>query len=197
MSQLALFEVGALRAVELDEPDLPALQAFFDANPDYFVTVNGQPPRPDEARQEFADRPPAGLRFERCWSLGFVDEAGSLVGMASLLSDFLADGVWHIGLFIVATSLHGSGIAATLYHGLEAWMARRGAAWIRLGAVLGNTRAERFWGRMGYTEVRRRFDVPTGARTNTIRVFVKPLEAGTLADYLQLVERDRPDSRLP
>ncbi len=64
---------------------------------------------------------------------------------------------------------------------------------MRLGAVVGNARAEAFWLRMGYVEVKRRAAVDTGGRLNDLRVMVKPLAVGvTLADYLDKVARDRP-----
>ncbi len=193
-----LFEVAGCVARELLEADIPALQAFFDANPLYFEKVNGRPPRPDEAREEFHDLPPPGLRFERRWLVGFDDAAsGELLGMASLLGDFLAPRVFHIGLFIVASQRHGTGLAAALYQAMEGWMRREGAAWIRLGAVVGNERAEAFWPKMGYRDVRLRHDVETGLRRSTLHVMVKCLGEEGIAPYLALVARDRPDSALP
>ena len=184
-------------AFELTEADIPPLQAFFDANPEYYFAVGGEPPRADEAAQEFRDLPPAHMSFGKRWMIGFTDERGDLIGMASVLSDFLAPTVWHLGLFIVATALHGSGTAARLYRSLEGWMKADGAAWVRLGVVLGNQRAEAFWEKAGYTEIRRRFDVEIGLRTNTLRVMAKPLAGGGFDRYLQLIERDRPESSVP
>ena len=192
-----LFTTKEAVAWRLTESDLPALQAFFEANPDYFVAVNGMAPRADEARQEFEDRPPAGMPFDDAFIVGFHDGSGHLIAMASITSNLLARHVWHIGLFIVATSLHGSGTAVSLYDGLETWVTAQGARWIRLGAVVGNARAERFWERRGYTEVRRRSGAPLGNVAHTVRVFVKPLSAAGIGDYLHLVARDRPDSDLP
>jgi len=194
--QPALFTVGALRARELAEDDIPALQEFFTANPEYFIAVNGMPPREDEAQQEFNDTPPPGMPYNKQYIIGFSENAGRLAAMASVLSDFLAEHVWHIGLYIVATSLHGSGGSGACYLSLEDWMRRRGAQWIRLGVVAGNGRAERFWEKAGYTQVRTRSGVQTGKLTSTIRVLVKSLGEGSIAEYLSLVERDRPDSML-
>jgi len=191
-----VFNAGDLRGVVLGEADIPALQQFFEANPLYFETVNGQSPRSDEARQEFDDLPPAGMPFSGRWLIGLVDAAGRLQGMASVLSDFLADGVWHVGLFIVDTRLHGRGMAAAAYHAMEAWMQAGGARWLRLGAVIGNRRAEHFWPKVGYRQVRLREGVQTGLRISTLRVFVKPLGDAGIDDYLQRVARDRPDSAL-
>ena len=58
----------------------------------------------------------------------------------------------------------------------------------------GNTRAEQFWERCGYHEVRRREGIPMGVRVNDVRVMVKPLAEGSIADYLAQVARDRLDS---
>jgi len=35
--------------------------------------------------------------------------------------------------------------------------------------------------------------MPFGEQTNTLRVMFKPLDGGTLEDYLALVPRDRPE----
>lgn len=192
-----LFDVGDVAARKLTESDLPVLQDFFVANPGYFLSVNGMPPRVDEAQQEFEDRPPPEMLFDEVFVIGFFDSADRLIAMASIVSNLLAKNVWHIGLFVVASALHGSGIAALLYAGLEAWMREQGARWIRLGAVVGNVRAERFWERCGYVEVRRRAGAQLGNRIQTVRVLVKPVSTSGVAEYLNLVARDRPELPIP
>ncbi|WP_343641250.1 GNAT family N-acetyltransferase [Roseateles sp.] len=181
-----------VRVLELQEGDEALLQRFYERNPLYFEEVNGEPPRPDEAREEIRDLPPEGWSFTAKRLLGYADESGELVAMASLVSDLMAPRVWLVGLFIVATSLHGSPAAREIYAELEHWMQRRGAAWVRLGVVVGNQRAERFWERQGFAEVRRRDGITMGQRLNALRVMVKPLDGGRIADYLELVPRDRP-----
>lgn len=188
-----LFVAGEFRAVELGAKDAPALQHFFAINPEYFFAVTGQPPTSTEAYEEIQGGPPPGWPFNRKWTIGFVDKADSLVGMANIVSDLLAPGVWHIGLLIIATQLHGRGAAQSIYEQLEGWARDGGAQWLRLGVVEGNRRAERFWQRCSFVEVRKRNDIEMGKLLNTIRVMVKPLQGGTLADYLLLVARDSPE----
>ena len=187
----ALFAADSLVAVELTALDIPELQRFFELNPEYFLAVYGRAAAPDEAYEAIHGALPPGWPFTKKWLIGFVDETGSLAGMANVVSDLLASGVWHIGLFMLATWQHGSGAAQSLYAGLERWALDQGAQWLRLGVVQGNTRAERFWDRCGFIEVRKRDGVEMGELTNTLRVMVKPLAAGALPDYLALVERDR------
>ena len=181
------------RIVELAPAGIPRLQAFFASNPEYHVAVNGEAPGPEEARTEFEAAPPPGWPYTRKWVLEFQDEARDMAGMVDLLAGLFAADVWHIGLFVVATRLHGTGEAHRMYRQLEDWMRERGANWIRLGVVEGNTRAERFWARCGYEELRKRPNLPMGKRVNTVRVLYKALAGGTRDEYLSLVERDRPD----
>ena len=192
-SRIELFRAGPFRAVELGPADVPQLQRFFDDNPEYFLTVTGEPPTPQEADEEINDTLPDGWPHTKKWALGFVDGRDATIGTASVVSDLLAPGVWHVGLFIIATRLHGGGAATLLCDGLDAWMHERGAQWLRLGVVRGNARAERFWERRGFVELRER-EVPMGARMNTVRVMARPLEGGSLADYLARIPRDRPDA---
>jgi GNAT superfamily N-acetyltransferase len=192
-SSRRLFSAGVYDAVELAEEDLPALQAFFVGNPEFFVEVTGAPPRSDEAKREFEDRPAAGVPYNKVYILGFLHSSGQMVAMASVLSDLLTRNVWHISFFIVATVLHGTGTAGLLYEGVEKWAKDEGACWLRLGVVVGNLRAERFWERAGYREVRR-LKEQHGSLTHTMRVMVKPLEGVNVEDYLREVPRDRPES---
>lgn len=188
-----LFRCGELSCRQLLAADVPAMQRFLEANPEYHLTVGGEPPRPDEAQQEFDELPPPELGYSRLLHIGFQAEGEpELIGLGSLVEDLVAPGVCHLGLFIVATARHGRGDAQRLFQGIEDWARRRGARWLRLGVVLGNQRAERFWARCGFVELRRREGVPAGRRLNSLRVLLKPLAAATVADYLAQVERDRP-----
>lgn len=176
---------------------VPLLQALFDANPGYFQAVNGRPAAPDEAQLEFDELPPPHLPFRQRWVAGLFSDGGALQGTLVLVADLGAPGVWHIALLLVDQTHHGSGLAAQVMAGLQAWAGGQGAQWLRLGVVVGNLRAQRFWLRRGFTVTRLRRGIDTGGRLNDLQVMVKPLAGGTLADYLTLVPRDAPDADLP
>jgi GNAT superfamily N-acetyltransferase len=203
-----LFAGGGLIARELRRNEIPLLQAFYDANPEYFLTINGVPPPPDLAAIEFDEVPPPHLSFERQWRLGLFeplpaeramghDSDGRLAGIVMVTSDLGLRGVWHLGLFVIATRLHGTGAAAGACGALEGWVRECGARYLRLGVVQGNARAERFWARQGYRELRQRAGVDTGGRINTVRVMLKPLADEGIEAYLRAAPRDQPGSPLP
>lgn len=125
-----MFGAGGLKARALTHADLPALQCFFDANPEYALAVQGVPPPAAAVDRDFNDRPPPHLPYDQQWTIGFEGEAGALAGSAVVLSDFIQPGVWHIGLFILATVRHGTGQAMALYEALEGWMRAEGAQWV-------------------------------------------------------------------
>ena len=194
MADAVLFAGPGLRALECGEADVPALQRFLEENPEYFLAVSGEGPHAGQAREELEDRPPPGWPWDGKWMLRFVDADGAMVALADVVSNLLAPGVWHVGLFIVATRLHGSGRASEAFGALEGWVRDGGAQWLRLNVAVGNTRAERFWERTGFAEVRRREGVRIGRQDNTMRVMLKPLAGGSFAEYLARVPRDRPES---
>ena len=178
--------------VELGEGEIPELQRFIEANPQYWRVVMEREPAPTAAREIFDDQPPAEWPSKRKWLLALRDAGGGIVAIAEIVEGLFAPGIWHLGLFIAAARLHGTGESARAYGSLEDWMRSRGADWVRLGVVVGNTRAERFWQKLGFGEVRRRCGIEVEGRERDLRVMVKVLGGRGLDEYLALVERDRP-----
>lgn len=183
-----------LRVAELGAGDAPLVQAFYDANPAYFVAVSGQPAQAGDGAENLASLPPAGFTWSRRWYLGWIDATGHLAAVADVTADLLAARVWHVGLFIVQTRRHGTGDAQALYAAIEHWARGHGARWMRLGVVQGNARAEAFWERCGYAQARMRTGVRFGEAVRDVRVMVKPLDGASIDEYVALVARDRPES---
>lgn len=184
--------VEGIRLAELFGGDEAQLQRFFERAPDYFIAVNGEPATSTEAREELQGQLPAGWRCRRMYWLGYRNVDEQLVAVVNIAADLLAVGVWHIGLLLVDTRLHGTGLAQRLHGDLEAWAAKNGAQWLRLTVVVGNTKAERFWPRLGYVQVRTRKGITMGRQVNRVSIQVKALAGGSLEDYFSLVTRDRP-----
>lgn len=192
-----LFGTSKLAAHELRRDQIPALQALFEANSDYFLTVSGRPPDSNEAEREFEEFPPPHLSFGTRWFAGIFDASHELKGVVILVSDLVALGVWHTALFLLDRSLRGTGAAPALHASMEAMALASGANWLRLSVVDGNKSAERFWTKCGYRAVRRRDLTASIGHTRTAIVMVKSLTGGEVSEYLRLVPRDQPDSPLP
>ena len=169
MSRLPPSPIASLSTIELALDKAPQLQEFFDSSEAYFLATSGEAAAPNEALKEIASRVPQDWGHTKKWAVGYVDHRDALVAMAKVITDLLANSVFHIGTFIGATNRHGSGDAQILYAGLERWSHDNGAAWMRLGVVSGNTRAERFWSSLGYFSVRWRDGVEMGRRAVSVQ----------------------------
>lgn len=178
----------------LAEADASLLQAFFDANPEYFRLADGHPAGPEEAIETLQDAPPPEFSWSAKGVPGFFGPDGELCAMAQVIADLMVPGVWHIGLFILATDRHGKGEAQALVAWLENLARSQGAHWMRLGVLAVNPRAARFWAKCGYLCARRRYGVVFGEYSHDIDVMMKPLSGGSVDDYLALVVRDRPEA---
>lgn len=182
-------------AMALGPDDAPALQEFLEANPFYSETFYGRPWPADAAAKELSDRPPAEWPQGETRHWAAVERGtGRWLGYIGFTEHLLAAGVWHLGFMVVDTSVQGSGFAREFH---EAWAnraEREGARSLRLGVVIGNPRAEAFWTRLGYAEVKIRHDVPYGDLKQSISVRVKPVGGSTLAEHLERVARDRAET---
>jgi GNAT superfamily N-acetyltransferase len=187
-----LFSWAGGQALDTTDADIPAVQTFWEDNPEYLLQVEGHAPRASEGADFVHDRDlPPGFSCTRQHNYTYASAGGAVDGLGAMAIDLLAPGVWHLGLFVVATRLHGSGWATQAYEATEAWARAGCARWMRLGVVLANPRGHAFWRRQGYVELKRRPEVRIGELSHTLLTMVKPLSAN-LADYLAVVERDRP-----
>ena len=180
-------------AVLAERSSADEVQAFYEANPEYWRITHGHAPPPGEAAQGFDFRPPAEMPY-RDWQIWLIRDRTSrqIVGELSVGIDLLARGVFHLGFFIIESARQGSGLAGEVHAAYESWALAQGARWLRLGVVAANTRAEAFWRRQGYIEVRRREGYALGSLMHQLIVMVKPVPPNILADFLLAVPRDRP-----
>lgn len=188
------FTFDGYRAVEATEADIPAIAAIYAESPEYLRMVEAREPGPEDAAEVLSAAPPPEFSYSDHYALLLRDASGCVDGLAMVATDLPAVSVWHLGLFVAATRLHGSGFAQAAHAAYEQWARRSGAQWLRLGVVTQNERGIRFWQRQGYTEMRRREGIAMGALTNTVILMAKPLAGGSWDEYLQLVPRDRAEA---
>ena len=139
---------------------------------------------PDEAKHEFADVPPAGMAYREMWLLGFFDGAGALIGVATIVGDFLVD---TSGTSASSSSRRRCTAAASRTRsiaGSSAGWSSRARGGCASASSRAASRAERFWQRCGYVQVRERGPVTMGKKSNLLRVMAKPLGGGTIDEYL-------------
>ena len=180
-----LFQVEGFRALRFERDNLAPVQIFLEANPAYSMLVNGAPARSNEAELELTEIPDQ-IRPDDAYFLGFWD-AGELIGVVHVMRTWPVPGISHVGLFQIAELRQGTGVAATLFRALEAWMiAQFDPRWLRLGVVGADDRGQRFWRRMGFHETGRKQNVRLGVRTHELVVMIKAIHGEDDEVYRQV-----------
>jgi len=185
------FETDEFIAHQIAREEIAELQAFIESNPVYWLITQGHRPPADDAAKSFDQLPPADMGYSEHLSLLVRHRSTrQILGQLDIAADLLAIGVYHLGFFMTATRTHGSGFAHRLHEAYECWALERGARWLRLGVVAANHRAEAFWRRVGYVEVKRRDGYVLGDLSHVLITMVKPMPGETLDEYLAAVPRD-------
>lgn len=126
----------------------------YASNRAYFMLTEGAPASREDCLRDI-EAVPAGRDISDKVFVSLADEQG-VVAVLDLLAGYpRTDGVW-IGLLLVDQGRHRQGIGRAVTEGVAAAARRKGYAVLQLGVVAENKRGLAFWGRQGFTEVRRK-----------------------------------------
>lgn len=146
-----------------------ALQTFFEQCADYTMLVEGEGVSPDAAQDTFVDLPP-GKTLEDKFLYGVMDQAGVIIGVLEGMRHYPQDGIWWIGLFMLAPRVRGKGLGQTILDAFAEHVRAAGGDAIMLGVVEENQSGYRFWGQQGFEDVRQ--TEPRTFARKTQRVFI-------------------------
>lgn len=135
--------------------DLPALQGLIEQCADYIELVSGSPPSSNEAEMLIASLPP-GRTLDDKFLIGIFDQSGEMIGLIDAVKDYPVEGVWWLGLQLLAPEFRGAGIGEQFYRAFENWIIEQGATQVQLGVLESNPRALVFWERLGFILIDRK-----------------------------------------
>lgn len=138
----------------LDHHDAALVQDLYERCSDYHELEEGIPTRPGAAEHLLTRLPPGKTPADK-HVLGLHAPDGDLVGVLDLIQDFPGAREWTLGLLMIDPATRAAGLGTRLFHALERAIAAPGGTAIYLGVLEHNVRAERFWRRLGFVELRR------------------------------------------
>ncbi|UUM11855.1 GNAT family N-acetyltransferase [Proteiniclasticum sp. QWL-01] len=164
-----------LHSIEGEE-DRQKILEIFQSNPGYFLMFQGRTAQMSDVLSILEERPPGDPLVDKqfCLIEGQTGQGSRPAAVADWLRDYPEAGIWYVGLFMTAASLHGTGQSRAIYRWLEEQLRSEGAVRIRLAVLRDNHRALRFWHNAGFRETDRRTHAGEGV-THQVIVLEKHL----------------------
>lgn len=140
----------------LTERDDAELQSLLYKCGDYFELVLGRLPGPADSLGVFYAGPEEGKDPKNKELLGIESpDVRGLVGVLDAFRDYPAEGIWYIGLILIAPDARSLGLGGRVLETFAKEAHRAGARELQLNVVEQNASAHAFWLRHGFVEVRR------------------------------------------
>ena len=128
----------------LEERDIPALQALFDEDAEYFE-INGRAFPVEEVRDAL---PPGRTRDDKF--LFVLERDGRCEGILDLIRGYPEPDIWHLGLIFLSKRVRGGGEGRRCLRALYDWVRAQGGSVLRLGVVEPNVKARHLYATEGF-----------------------------------------------
>jgi ribosomal protein S18 acetylase RimI-like enzyme len=175
--RLSTFAIAGHRVAQLTLAHAPELQRLYERCTDYHFAHEGAPTRANAGEEELTSLPP-GRTADDKFSFGIYAADGELIGYAELFRNYPADAEWWIGLLMLDPDARGRGLGSEIVCNASAWAAENGARSIMLAVLESDERAQRFWIRQGFEEVRRRaYESQATKKPHSVIIMRRPLDS--------------------
>jgi ribosomal protein S18 acetylase RimI-like enzyme len=162
------FALDGFTVRRLSPADAAELQALYERCSDYHELEDGGPTRPTAGAETLAAGPPGTDPADK-FSLGVYADGGAMVAFLDVIRDYPEPGEWWIGLLMLDPAARSGGLGGRICEEAARWIAAEGGRALHLDVLEQNPRAERFWRRHGFEEVRRKpFTAATGKESTVI-----------------------------
>jgi RimJ/RimL family protein N-acetyltransferase len=152
--EIALFFLAGYSVRRLKTLNAAELQDLYERCSDYHEMHEGFATRPSAGADELAMLPP-GRSQEDKFSIGIYESTGPLIAYLDIVRGYPVENEWWIGLLMLDPEVRANGLGTRIFEAARDWAFSQGGQSIYLAVLEENKRAERFWRRQGFEEVRR------------------------------------------
>ena len=142
----------SIESLELE--DAERLQKLYEKCADYNYLVEGKPPSPTAATDEFF-AVPEGKSLHDKFMFGVVDSQGEIIGLIESIRGYPDEQTWWVGLIMLAPEYRRKGLLKPLMRSFAHWVAKQGIGYIMGSVIENNSKVLRLWKRMGFEVIRR------------------------------------------
>ena len=137
----------------LEISDASVLQELYEKCADYNYLMEGKPPSPTAALDEFTTIP-EGKSLDDKYMFGIFDCQDKLVGLIEGMQNYPKEKCWWIGLIMISPAYRRQGILSSLIKEFEQWIAIQGVESIMGSVAETNSKVMRLWKQIGFKVVR-------------------------------------------
>lgn len=138
---------------ELEIDDANILQQLYMKCADYNYLMEGQPPSPTAALDEFTAIP-EGRSLHDKYMLGIFDSRDKLIGLLEGMRNYPEERNWWVGLIMLDPAYRRQGLLSPLSEEFERYIAGQGIDYVMGSVVEANSKVLRLWRQMGFKIVR-------------------------------------------
>ena len=149
----------------IESADSDAVTDFFTRAADYVLLESGQPPSVAQTHGFFAEAPP-GIDAATSQHFGLYLADHLLAAIATVAYGFPNPDDAYIGLLLIDPDHRGKRLGQQMLDHLFAAAKTRGATGVLIAVLDENTKAHRFWSKMGFVEEMRSQPKQIGIKTH-------------------------------
>ena len=141
----------SVKTLEISDADI--LQQLYEKCADYSHIIEGRPPSPTAAIEEFT-AVPEGRSLHDKYMLGIFNSQDELIGLLEGMQNYPEDKDWWIGVIMLAPAYRRKGLLNPLLEEFEQYIAQQGMNYVMGSVAKVNSKVLRLWQQMGFKIVR-------------------------------------------
>ncbi|MDR2976747.1 MAG: GNAT family N-acetyltransferase [Streptococcaceae bacterium] len=149
----------------LNRSQLREVTEIWAAAEDYGRLENAEEFDALESAKEFFDTLPPGKSYADKQTLGVYDDSDQLMGLVDLAKNYPIDGTYFLGLLLLVPSARANGLGHRVHEEIISLVRKQGARKLRLGVLVNNPKALKFWQAQGYEVLKQTKQLGSGGNS--------------------------------
>jgi RimJ/RimL family protein N-acetyltransferase len=162
----------------LEKENAEMLQSLYEQCTEFALLIDGQPPSPTSAREEF-DSVPDGKTTQDKYIFGLFDPQNNLIGMLESIRHYPDARTWWLGLMMLSPDHRGQRLGTGFYQAFEDWVSVQEIKQVSLSVVEANEQGLKFWQSLGFEVIRKTEPRQFGNKTHAVYVMSRTVAKTT------------------
>ncbi len=165
----------------LRREDIGAIQDLYVRCLDYMLLVDGRPADPGAVEEEFQSVP-SGKTLADKFVFGIFDRQHVLSGLLDTVRGYPDRATWWLDTLLLVPEARSRGLGQKVFQAFAGYVEASDGQAIMLGVVEENTRALKFWQKMGFEFLRQTAPEPFGNKIQRVTIMRLALPLASIGE---------------